>query len=277
MSVPWSGWREWGDATSNINDVERVIQLGMKAYHDFYGKGARDLDAKIDVETFAELLHPAFTHMDETTLRELRENLKWTGRFFEPGLWESPAHTTSAHQLVEEQIRNNESPTLIELLLIAHDLEYFIRPNLLRLLWVAKRTDPGCRTSYTASQLKSGDEQGSLWFALKGLTDWVDSPASSFLDDGHREALRELARSFKSDEPDHISLHSLRNWVDHRDFLISADAVVLNFHPAPGRRLRVERPRVTVMRRQLLGLSSLMYAFQTMFHAHDVARGQVEV
>ncbi len=269
---PWGGWKEWREVISEINDTQRVARLGMRFYHEFFGDAGGEEDVKPYVEAFADLLQQAFSKMDNATLREVRENLIWRGRFFESGLWESPVCTAEAHQLIEDSVRAGRSPTLLELLLIAHDLEFFIRPNLLRLLWVARRTDPSCEIPYIAAQLKKGGQQGTLGYAVRELLEWVTSPSSNVLGDSQREAVAELARSFKADEPNHIGLNDYRNWIDHRDFLIKSDEVILNFHPAPGRRLKVPRVEVTIMRRQLLGLMSLTKAFQIMFHAHDVAR-----
>jgi len=176
--------------------------------------------------------------------------------------------------MIYERLKRGERPTLAELLIIAHDIEAHIRPNLLRLLWIAEISD-GSEIRYAKAMLKSTGAQGSVGYALKNLRIWIRSKKSKILTKEERKALRELVASLKSSAPDQISLDDLRNWVDHRDFWIRKDDVLLHFHRPKGdrkpRRIPLTREKISGMRLQLLGLISLLKSFEWMFRVHEAA------
>lgn len=268
-------WQEWKDVVANIDDVAAVSRLGFRYYGKFYGGPTPpdETEVELTIRAFATLLQRAFSQFDRSTLREVHRHLVWQGSFFEPGLVEDPLPVAEAHSLLESALAGDSRPVLLELLMIAHDLEFFVRPSLLRLLWVARKCDPSCRITYAASQLQKGGRQGSLRYGLDGLAKWTKSTKSGILQADERQALATLVASFKSRDSTHIAFDDLRNWVDHRDFLIGPKNVILNFHPArTARRLEVPREQITEMRRELLGLMCELKAFETMFRLHDVAR-----
>ncbi len=256
---------------ANISDPARVSRLGLRIYRKYDGATAPEDEegVKAAIDAYAQLLHRALANMDEATLIEVRENLLLRGPYLGPGLWENPAFAVEAHSLIEASIHAGRRPTLLELLLLAHDLESFIRPNLLRLLWIAQRCNPSCNIGYGESRLNPEGEQGSVGYAIRNLRKWIESTDSRVLGEKARDALDTLVASFKSEDSDHVALEDMRNWVAHRDFRLEEKHVVLELHPAPGRRLSVSRREITLMRRQLLSLVSEMKAFQAMFYLHN--------
>ncbi len=270
-------FQEWQDTIGDIRDVDKVARLGYTVFLDFYGQQPKPPDEawnKDNIAAFARLLDLAFVHMRIKVRRELRKHMLGQGKFFEPALFENPIYTVQAHATIEQDLQQGEQPTLSELLAIAHDLEAHVRPNLLRLLWVAELSD-GTEKSYASAMLKPSGEQGSIRHALDNLRKWVRGSSSKVLGKAERKALRELVASFKSTAPNQINLDAFRNWVAHRDFWIRENDVMLHFHRPKGDRtplrLVVPRKRVTVMRRELLGLMSLLMAFKWMFRAHEAA------
>ncbi len=270
-------FQEWQETIGDIRDVDKVARLGYTVFLDFYGQQPKppgDAWNKDNIAAFARLLDLAFVHMPIRVRRELRKHMIWQGRFFEPALWEDPSHSTQAHAIVEQSLQRGEQPTLLELLVTAHDLEAHVRTNLLRLLWIAEISD-GTVKSYASAMLKPSGLQGSIRHAVDNLRKWIRSTSSRVLGKDERKALRELVASFKSAAPNQINLDDLRNWVAHRDFLVREDNVVLHFHRQRRNRkplqIVVPRKRVTVMRRELLGLIYLLMAFKWMFRAHEAA------
>ena len=157
---------------------------------------------------------------------------------------------------------------------MSHDIEAHIRPNLLRLLWVAEISD-GSEKPYAKAMLKSTGAQGSVGYALKHLRVWVKSKESKILHKEERKALRELVASLQTAARDQINLDDLRNWVDHRDFWLGKDGVLLHFHRPNGdrkpRRILLTREKITDMRLKLLGLISLLKSFEWMFRVYEAA------
>jgi len=269
--------REWHDAIRNIRDIDRVAGLGYRVFLETYGQQPEMTDEawnKAIIAGIARLLDQAFVHMRLRVRRELRKHMLWQGKFFEPGLWEDPVFSVHAHVTIEQSLQRGEQPTLLELLVIAHDLEAHVRTNLLRILWIAQISD-GTEKPYASAMLKPSGEQRSICYAIDNLRKWIRSSSSRVLPSTERQALQELIGSLKSTARDQINLDDLRNWVAHRDFLIRRNDVVLHFHRRKGKRtalrLVVPRKQVTVMRRELLGLISLMMAFKWMFRAHEEA------
>jgi hypothetical protein len=274
MTLPF---KEWQEALSDTWDVDRVARLGYKVFLETFGRGLEPEDDawnRANIAAFARLLNPAFSHMRPGVRQELREHMTWQGKFVEPALWEDPRQMVQAHATIEQSLQRGEQPTLLELLVLAHDLEAHVRPNLLRLLWIAEISD-GTEKSYASAMLKPSGEQGSIRHAIDNLQKWIRSPSSKVLDTPQRKALRELNASLKSTDSDQINLDDFRNWVAHRDFLLREDHVVLHFHQGKGSRsplqIVVPRKQVTTMRHELLGLISLLMAFKWMFRAHESA------
>lgn len=266
---------EWQDAQNNIRDLERVRRLGFKMYQAFSGspqvpnpQWAMDL-----IAAFARLLDLAFKGMDRNIRRQLRRHMQGHGKFREPNLLEGIAHRVAAHELLNNNIALGGRPTLFELLLMAQDLEANVRPNLRRLLWLARLSDGKTRIPYPQSQLTAQGEQASLGRTLDKLKEWVRSPGSKVLTKTERSALRRLMLSFKSSAPNQIDLDGLRNWVFHRDFVIYPRHVEFHLHRREGDRklMRMVKTRreVTDMRLELVGLVSLILTFEGMFRFYE--------
>ncbi len=268
-------WTEWQDAQSNIRDLERMRRLGLGMYQAFWGNPRVPEEAWVKdlIAAFARLLDLSFARMDRNLRRQLRRHMLGRGRFREPNLLEDINRGLESHRLLNAEIDRGGRPTLLELLLMAHDLEAYVRPNLRRFLWVARMSNPKVRIPYPQAQLTAAGEQASLGLTLINLGRWVRGPASAVFPKAERRALGQLVSSFKSSARDQIDLDSLRNWVDHRDFIIEDRCVLLHLHRRRNdrKRLRMIRSReeVTDMRLQLRGLIALLKAFEGMFRVHE--------
>jgi len=270
-------FREWQDAIENIRDVDRLAQLGYTIFLNFYGAQQEMPDEawnRANISASARLLDFAFVRMRLKVRRDLRKQMLFKGKVVEPALWEDTLLHVHPHDMINERLGRGERPTLAELLIMAHDIEAHIRPNLLRLLWVAEISD-GSEIPYAKAMLKSTGAQGSVGYALNNLRVWVRSKKSKVLPNEERKALRELVASLKSSAPDQIGLDDLRNWVDHRDFWLRKDDVMLHFHRPKGdhkpRRILLTREKISGMRLQMLGLISLLKSFEWMFRVHEAA------
>jgi|SRR2546426_166917 len=271
--IPFSLWKETID---HINEPKKVAALGRRAYEAFYGSDVSSHGENLELlRILAGLLHKAFEDLDASRAADLKKCLEGKGEFFETTFWEEPRFRGEAHLLLDREISSKKSPTptLLELLVIAHDLEGSIRPNLFRIVWVAKLAAGDRSTKYSGSQLNPERKQGSLGYALKQISKWLDSTnASKVLEPAAIEALRSFHQTLAGHEEDQASLDEIRNAVAHRDFMIGPTTVVMGFHPVPGRRKTNDREHVTVWRRETLGLMSLVYGFSVMFQAHAEAR-----
>jgi len=161
----------------------------------------------------------------------------------------------------------------MELMAIAHDLEAHVRPNLVRLAWVAI-TATGTETlRYGDSQLDSQGRQVSIGYALEALEKWFTNHSAEALTSEDRPIFGQLLEIFIGDAADQVRLDDLRNWTSHRDYVLWRDRVILNLHPVrKARRLEVDPPTVTEWRRFTLSVMSLMYALKVMFLAEASAR-----
>lgn len=270
-------FQEWQAALDDVWNPGRMAELGYKNYLAFYGtweEAPDEASAKLAIAAFVRLLNPAFAHMRLKTRRDLHKHMLLQGKVVEPALWEDPMLSTDPHRVIEDRLKQGKNPVLLELLIMAHDTEAYLRPNLLRLLWVAQISD-GTEKPYKEAMLKKSGEQGSMKYALDELRKWIRSKESRVLPKYERRALRELIQSFKSTAPDQINLDELRNWVAHRDFMLWKDEVVFHFHRAKGERkrlrIRIARAQVTEMRRQMLDLVSLLKSFEVMFRVHEAS------
>ncbi len=268
---------DWNNAIKNVHDIGALADFGYKVFQTYYAQKLTPSEEawyKTNLLAFARLLEPAFVHMRLKRRRELRKYLVGRGKFFEPVLQEDPATTLLPHMIVEDLLSNGVSPVLLELLVMGHDIEAYLRPSLLRLLWIAEISD-GSEMTYRKAMLKDSGEQGSIKHALDGLRKWIPSNKSKILPKVERRGLREFILSLKSSARDQINVDELRNWVDHRDFMIRTSDVVMHYHRGVSDRkklkLPVPRTQVTQMRRQMLGLVSLLKGFEGMFRAHEAA------
>ncbi len=265
----------WVETLENAEDLKAVIQLGKEAYAAYWSRTPGSIDPWVDanIRCFATLLDRAFKVFDEKILSDLHECLELRGRFLEPALWEQPELGASLHLIAEDLIATGKRSTLLELLAISHDLEDHIRPNLVRLLWIAQAATGSQTKPYSASQLDDQGRVASIGYALDGLGEWLKTPGVGVLNPLDGQALLDLVESFRGTAPDQVSFDDMRNWISHRDFFLQPNGVTLNLHPIKqARRLSVEAANVTEWRRQGLGLMALLYAFKVMFLAHASAR-----
>jgi hypothetical protein len=268
--IPFDLWKETID---HIDEPEKVGELGRRGYEAFYGSDVSSHAENLELlPVLAHLLDKAFATLDPDRLADMKQCIEGRGEFFETTFWEDAAIRGEAHSIMDREISAGNLPTLLELLVIAHDLEASIRPNLFRIAWIAKLSTGDRSIKYSEIQLNPYREQGSLGWALRLISDWLDAKAMEVLDTSEMETLRAFHDSMAGHEENQASLNEVRNAVAHRDFVIGPKTVVVGFHPAPGHRQPNDREQVTVWRRETLGLMSLVYGFRVMFLAHTAAR-----
>src|SRR3989442_10847179 len=174
----------WMDTIDHIKEPKKVAALGSRAYEAFYGEDVSTHQENLELlRVLAGLVHKAFENLDASRAADLKECLEGKGEFFETTFWEEPRFRGEAHLLLEREISSKTfpRPTLVELLVIAHDLEASIRPHLFRILWIAKLAAGDRSTKYSGSQLNPERRQGSLGYALKEISEWLaslDAPRS---------------------------------------------------------------------------------------------------
>lgn len=265
----------WDAAISDPLDKEAMIRLGLLMYrmHMRTTYFKEDRFNELVIRGLADMLLRAFSTIGVDVLSEMKKDLSQDGDYFEPGMWESPMYTVLSHLWLEERIGMGEPLTLLELLMIGHDLEYYVRPNILRILWTAKVSYGHSSLLYSTSQLKKDGEQGSLAYGMKGMRDWLESDASYYLDQVEKRELNRLFNLLGSDDGLQLPFDELRNWIAHRDFMLVDDGVILNFHPhASSLRMHATRAQVTDLRQTILGLLALLRGFNSMFLAHVVSK-----
>jgi len=268
-----SSLRLWMETIGDIDDQTKVFELGKWSYRAFYGEEVSSHKENLEfLRILAALLDRAFRTLGPEDLKDLKECLEGRGRFFETPFWEHPIFRGQAHYLLEKEASAGRMPTLLELLLTAHELEASIRPNLLRMLWIARRSTDDRSKKYSDLQLNPTGRQGSLGHAVSGLSKWLVSKSRHVLSQPEADEFRSFLKSLSGGDPDQISAEELRNWPAHRDFMIGKKTVVMNFHPHPGRRMLTDREGVTLWRRQTLGLMALLHGFKVMFLVHAGAR-----
>lgn len=252
-----------------------MARLGLLTYRMHMGKAFFKVDEfnELVIGGLAEILSRAFFAVAGSVLMEMKKDLSQDGSFFEPGMWESPRFTVLSHLWLEGRIKEGEPLTLLELLMIAHDLEYYVRPNILRILWAAKVSSGDSTLLYSTSQLDKDGEQGSLTYGMDGMRDWLVSEKSYYMRPEEKDGLRQLFNSMGSDDILQLPFNELRNWIAHRDFMLVDDGVILNFHPfASSLRMHATKAQVTNLRQTILGLLALLRGFNAMFLAHVVSK-----
>ena|SRR2546428_857141 len=268
--IPFDLWKETID---HIKEPEKVANLGRRAYEAFYGSDVSSHKENLELlPVLAHLLDAAFAALDPGRLADMKHCIEGRGEFFETTFWEDPAIRGEAHKILDQEIESGKVPTLLELLVIAHDLEASVRSDLFRIAWIAKLSSGDRSIKYSQIQLNRYRKQGSLDRALNLISEWLDSKAKGVLDPSEIVVLRTFHDSMTGPEADQASLNEVRNLVAHRDFVMGPTTVVMGFHPAPGRRQPNDRRQVTIWRRETLGLMSLAYGFRVMFLAHAEAR-----
>ena len=256
----------WNSAVYDSEDIQKVLKVGLMQYSGLMGKSASPEDdwPKQILSSFASILKSASSTMDRTTLEEIKHNWEGKGPFIEPALWEDPRYTIRSNLTLDSQIILGGIDPLLELLVIGNNLESFVRPNLLRLLWCCERC-MGKETEYSGSQLDQEDRQGSIGYALNRLKELSrnqkNAPMCELIDEKTSEFIDSLE-----------DLDYLRNCIMHRDFCIRNEKVVLGFHPHPGKREEYSWEQLAEIRLRIMGLVCLLKAFQAMFSVHLVAR-----
>ncbi len=268
-------FEEWEATSRDILNYRRVANFGFKIYQTYWGQRPIENERQVraDIGILARLLHHAFLRINRANRTILRNNVMGAGRFTEPAYTEPLEHFKSAHDLLNKAVEEGPRPTLLEVLQIGHDLEAFVRPNVMRLNWVSLLAQGRNDRTYEDAHLDKDGKQRNIGWALAELVKWTDQHAGNVLDAGERRAWQALLESLKGGHPEQISLDEMRNWIAHRDFRFEDNGdVVFNFHPAESaRRLPASPEDITRWRKEGLGLITLLKAFEVMFRLHEGA------
>jgi hypothetical protein len=252
-------------AGTGLQAMQQMLALTKRPPFFFSWNGA-GIDNIYLVQGYARIVVEAYSRMSKKDKMDLKTGLECTGPFIEPSILEGMAPEIDAQKIVvdrwmantdDEQFRKKGKlkydTALLELLLIAHDVEYFIRPHLLRLLWLAQKS-VGKGKSYRESQQNERGGNGSIGYAIDRLDIWTKQCGGSILRRRESKAFEDLIAEMKSLEGSNISVENLRNWVNHRDFIITEIFVIFNIDPIKGKRLRISR-------NQLVRLKFLVNSF----------------
>ncbi len=88
---------------------------------------------------YAKLLALAHDKMDVHELRDLEATLPLRAEFSEAALIIDQVVSFRCYEILFEEVGQWKDVYLLKLMLVLHDLEFFIRPKLLRMNWVMGR------------------------------------------------------------------------------------------------------------------------------------------
>jgi len=263
-------------SAAGLYDMNLMMQLTSQK--PFYHKWNSD---RIHlVKCWARLIIQCFTQLSDSDIADVKNAMNGNSDYLEALSIETVKPNLEAHKLISgiflEGVRDEhtletgilkEDTSLLELLLISHDIEYVIRPLLLRMNWVAQRSI-GEKMKYHCSQLKDSEEFGSIGFAVNELKKWTVKFGSANLPAKEKTALEELISDLTSIEKTGISIEDLRNWINHRDFIIGEESVILNIHPRKGRRLRITKDQIRYLKFQIITICFLLITLDNMFYKY---------
>jgi hypothetical protein len=220
----------------------------------------------------AKLIFKALDSLDEEEHAELSLILRGEGAILEPSLVEGAYYSNECHATLSELVKEKPVP-LLEILAVQQDLELLVRPNLLRIAWIASRAT-GAAKSYMRSQVhphKGRYIANSIGYAIDEIQKWTDKKADNVLDREEIESFRDLLHSITSDEDFPVSPDSLRNWIAHRDFVIEENRITFNLNDGKEKRLQFYWNAIDQMRDTTFRLSFLLLYLNSMFFLHASA------
>jgi hypothetical protein len=263
----WDSQGEYETFLKSVRtDSDRLADFALVYYRGFGSS------TSIDVNQWDRLLLAiskmcvnlyAITNLDER--RTIKKNLGFRGAFIEPSVFEDASIMANAHSILNQVMSQNGDPSLLELLLVAHDLEYILRPTLLRINWLIRRTD-GEIIDYSRSQLNKKGEEGSLGYGIAQINEKLDLRRKHrILTKADKKEMRAFVQSFCPGKGFPLGAENLRNWIAHRDFFVTSSEVVMNFHPRPGKRFPLSKAQVSQTRFTTLGLAILCLTINAVF------------
>ncbi|MCX6652434.1 MAG: hypothetical protein NT137_03660 [Methanomassiliicoccales archaeon] len=247
------------------NNPDRLADFAFVYYRDL-NEGSADLGEWdrlfIAVSKMSCELYRNVTIQEK---RAIRKNLSFKGTFVEPSIYEDVKVMANAHEILNEIGMNGGDPSLLELLLVAHDLEFILRPTLLRLNWLVRKTD-GEALGYSEAQLNKEKKQRSIRHGIDQIQKKLDLRRKHrVLSKNDKREIRDFVRSMSADKGFPLGVVELRNWIAHRDFFVSGNEVIMNFHPYPGKRKPLTKAQIADIRYTTLGLVTLCMTIDAVF------------
>jgi len=189
--------KTWLAAVGNPTDIGSAAKVGLESYRDAMGGTSESGGETWEnlIRAVAKLFCLAFSKSSPSELMELRDCLEGRGAFVEPAIGEPVSDALAHHFLIEDSIKQGRSTTLLEMFAMAHDIEAYIRPGFLRLLWAAETASANSRKPYPAYHLDADGKERSVGYALKRLRDWQARWSSAVLDDPEAKTFEEFLDS----------------------------------------------------------------------------------
>lgn len=215
--------------------------------------------------TVSKLSAGVYDVLTKAEEKEMAKVLCLKGEFKEPSIFEDPTVIGNAHSILNKAKTDGADPSLLELLLIAHDIEHMLRPTLLRLNWLIRRTD-GETIHYSRSQLNRSGKQGSIGYGIDQILTKCDLRRKhEILTKAEMKEIKDFVKSLNARKEFPIGAEDFRNWIAHRDFIFSKDEVILNLHPYPGKRAALTKSQITQILEQTVGLVVLCATIDAIF------------
>jgi hypothetical protein len=94
---------------------------------------------------------------------------------------------------------------------------------------------------------------------------WMRDFSGPVLSEKGREDFSDLLKFLEPRDDAQLSPDNLRNWLAHRDFVLTEDSVIYNFHPSPGKRFTLPKTSIHSLRLEYLEITALLLCLNTMF------------
>jgi hypothetical protein len=197
----------------------------------------------------------SFLNSDGWERRRIMKHLDGNGLFFEPVLGEALTFFKDSHLFLMQRRKSGNPLTLMELLIIGHDLEFIARPGLLRIYWAAINSDTH-RKDYSDAMLSSWFKKGcktprkntrNISKATDELEKWVNGAPSALLTRSEIKCLKTFVDSVRRKKGDPISAKELRNWIAHRDFMLVNNVVIFNLSNGLKKRKSFNQKQIEIM------------------------------
>jgi len=256
----------------NATLIDFLSSRAVESYYASVDESKRDYEWRPLFNGYAKAIVMAFDLIDEKEKAMIKGVLERRGQMVEPLPIEGLYHFDRCHNLLNNLNKKGSFVPLLELLMVEHDLEYFVRPNLLRMYWVLSNAT-GDHVSYIGTLLqKKGNEggkevwiSGSIKWAKDGLQKVIHSKADNILDQDERECFQSFLDSIKEEKESPLAPDNLRNWIAHRDFLLTDDGFLFNLNNGARNALHYSYAELRGIRDVTLDLCRIVIYLNFMF------------
>lgn len=225
-----------------------------------------------------ELAVESFKVLDPIPLQEVYDELEGRGTFIEAAVWEDPSASVAPHKVIEAELKKKSRAVVLELLQVQHDLENYLRPNMLRAAWCADVLAGG-KGGYAASQIvPPGQRYAGTAHTFTWATKQLGGAPANLKKAGKGTAaltggIQAFVAAINAHTP---PLDKVRDWVAHRNFIVGKSGVGLGIlpvtatPPSPAAILAVAD--VTELRRAVLRHMTILFGFKVAFLIQVQAR-----